>query len=49
MPGEKVKIKLTVLINNSWAPEFNLNREKFEDILIMHLEKGYFLPDIANF
>lgn len=35
-----MKIKLTVLINNSWAPDFNLGREKLEDILILHLEKG---------
>jgi hypothetical protein len=40
IPGEKMKIKLSVLINNSWAPHFNLGREKLEDILILHLEKG---------
>jgi phosphatidylinositol-bisphosphatase len=40
IPGEKMKIKLSVLINNSWAPDFNLGREKLEDILILHLEKG---------
>lgn len=45
IPGEKMKIKLSVLINNSWAPDFNLGREKLEDILILHLEKGkdYFI------
>jgi phosphatidylinositol-bisphosphatase len=51
MPGETVPIKLTVLINNSWAPDFNLGREKFEDILIMHLEKGkdYFITVSGNY
>jgi len=40
IPGEKFKIRLCILINNTWAPDFNLGRDKLEDILILHLEKG---------
>ncbi len=44
-----MKIKLSVLINNSWAPDFNLGREKLEDILILHLEKGTVIVVILAF
>ena len=40
MPKEKMEIRLTITINNAWAPDFNFGKEKLEDILILHLEKG---------
>ncbi|KAF9586194.1 Type II inositol 1,4,5-trisphosphate 5-phosphatase [Lunasporangiospora selenospora] len=45
MPGENAKIHLTVIVNNESAPMLNTEKEKMEDILVLHLEHGkdYFL------
>jgi len=50
-PGESTVVKLSVLINNRWAHEFNFGHEKLEDILIMHLQEGkdYYITISGNY
>jgi len=45
LPGEKVTIAITVLVNNTSAADLNSGKDKLEDILILHLENGkdYFI------
>ncbi|KAL6061671.1 phosphoinositide 5-phosphatase [Balamuthia mandrillaris] len=51
LPGEHIYVKLSVHVDEEWAPDFNFGREKLQDILVMHLEKGkdYFIDVTGNF
>jgi hypothetical protein len=40
IPGEKAKVEFTVLVDKKTALDFNLGKEKLEDILILHLDGG---------
>eukprot|EP00727_Mastigamoeba_balamuthi_P006660 m51a1_g2614 putative type ii inositol -trisphosphate 5-phosphatase-like (1072) ;mRNA; r:512229-517451 len=40
LPGENCQIRITVSIDNKTAPDLNMEQDKLEDILILHLENG---------
>ncbi|KAK2844859.1 hypothetical protein Q5P01_011518 [Channa striata] len=49
--GGSVDIDLEVFVNRSTAPELNFGKQKFEDILVLHLERGkdYFIAVTGNY
>lgn len=40
LPGEKMDVQFTVLVDNRTASSLNKGKEKIEDILILHLDGG---------
>nr|XP_040020506.1 type II inositol 1,4,5-trisphosphate 5-phosphatase isoform X1 [Gasterosteus aculeatus aculeatus] len=46
-----VDIELEVFVNRSTAPKLNCGKEKMEDILVLHLERGkdYFISVMGNY
>jgi phosphatidylinositol-bisphosphatase len=51
IPGEKTEIKLTLLIDNGCVSDFNFDKDKIDDILILHLKNGrdHFISLHGNF
>ncbi|XP_037532767.1 type II inositol 1,4,5-trisphosphate 5-phosphatase [Nematolebias whitei] len=49
--GGSVDIDLEVFVNRSTAPDLNCGKEKIEDILVLHLERGkdYFISVTGNY
>ena len=40
LPGEKILISITVLVDNRTAPKLNKGNDQLEDILVLHLVNG---------
>ncbi|XP_034029951.1 LOW QUALITY PROTEIN: type II inositol 1,4,5-trisphosphate 5-phosphatase [Thalassophryne amazonica] len=49
--GASVDIEFEVFVNRSMAPELNSGKQKIEDILVLHLERGkdYFISVTGNY
>ncbi|KAF3692173.1 Type II inositol 1,4,5-trisphosphate 5-phosphatase [Channa argus] len=49
--GGSLDIDLEVFVNRSTAPELNFGKQNFEDILVLHLERGkdYFIAVTGNY
>jgi len=40
MPGEKIEVRLTVLVDSNTVSDLNSGKDSIDDILIIHLENG---------